>query len=110
MLVEAHGPEGHDLPLGVGVVVGEELQLGLEVLDVLVGVALGKLGREFESVGLEALLELFEGDQPVGAGACGGLLIDHVLASGSSPWAIASSRVRVTTRSRASVSSSAGKA
>ncbi len=69
VLVEAHGPERHHLAIRIGVVIGEQLQLGLEVLDVLVGVALGELGDEVEGVGLEAPFEFVEGDQPVGAGA-----------------------------------------
>ena len=53
VLVEAHGPERDDLAVRVDVVVGELLELLLEGVERLVGVALGQLGDEVEGVGLE---------------------------------------------------------
>ncbi len=79
MLVETHGPERDDLSFRVGVVIGEALEFGLEILDVLIGVALGEFGDEVQGVGLEALFEIIESDQPMAPGLTRRLLIDHVL-------------------------------
>jgi len=68
VLVETHCPERDDLALGVGVVARELPQLGLEGVQRLGGIALGDARDEVERVGVEAALELLEGDEPVLAG------------------------------------------
>ncbi len=78
VLVEAHGPEGQHLALGIDVVVGELPEFGLEAVERLVRVALGQLGDEVQGVGFHRALEVVEADQPV-AGRVGGVfLLDHL--------------------------------
>ena len=55
MLVEAHGPEGDHLAVGVDVQVGELLEFVLELVQRLVRVALGELGHEIQCIGLDSL-------------------------------------------------------
>ena len=78
VLVEAHGPVAHDLALGVDVEAGERLELGLELIERLVRVALGQLGHELKRVGLDPLLEILERDLPVAGRVAGALLLDDL--------------------------------
>jgi hypothetical protein len=78
MLVEAHGPVGHDLATLLAVQIGQLLQLRLERIHRLVRITLGDGGGVLQRVGSDCGLEIFKADRPVLHRRGGILLLDDI--------------------------------